>query len=71
MIDHKTTDGIAAGDAAYLRLRVIGFVDDIQGRSAVCQSIDRKGKVVGETCYYVPVAEVIRADVVTKEVRGE
>ena len=72
-----TTSGIASGDVAYLRLKVACFVDDFDGvRVAVCEPIERNGKLMegkggARRCYYVPTAELVRADTVTAEVKGQ
>lgn len=67
--------GFSVGDVAYLRVRVAGFVAEQDGtKTAMCQPIERSGKPCecgGERAtYFCPVPHLVRAEVVTAEVKA-
>lgn len=75
MMDYTATDGLAAGDAAYMRVRVIGFVSEGSNRIAVVEPIERNGKpcdcLGARSVYYCPVPHLVAATVIAKESKGQ
>ncbi len=75
LIKLKSINGIAPGDCAYVRVRVVGYVEEDGADVAICTPVKRDGKPydleAARSSYMVPVKHLVRADVVTKEVNGE